>query len=56
MFLGVKYRMPGLIDCIVQFCWELLIMVYYLDTLQCFDAVPYQNAVPSQNAVPYQDA
>jgi hypothetical protein len=47
--------MPGLIDCIVQFCWELLIMVY-LDTLQCFDAVPYQNAVPSQNTVPYQNA
>jgi hypothetical protein len=41
--------MPGLIDCIVQFCWELLIMVY-LDTLQCFDAVPYQNAVPYQDA------
>jgi hypothetical protein len=46
--------MPGLIDCIVQFCWELIMV--YLDTLQGFDAVPYQNAVPSQNAVPYQDA
>jgi hypothetical protein len=47
----------GLIDCIVQFFWELLIiMMVCLDALQYFDAVPFQNALPYPEAVPYRDA